>query len=773
MRNNREFFSAEDDVEAEDIPVHTPTARPPKKKPDTEPPEPPDTLQGKVPIILFMLVFLGVVIGITAGLTFFFRLNQTLPTLGQMQNIEQSLVSKLLSRDGELVHEFTVERRYYVPLEQVSPQLQQALIAIEDRRFYKHWGIDLKRIFGATIVNIVRGRYAQGGSTLTQQLAKNVYLTASSSLIRKLREALTAIQLESCYTKNEILELYMNQVYLGAGVYGFEAASLYYFNKHASELDLNESATLAGLVQLPERYRPDKKANLPRITDRRNKVLRAMYQTKQIDKSTMRQTLALKVTSNPKGWVGGNGSYFVENVRKYVADKYGDDMLYNGGLTIYTTLDPVAQDSSERSCARQVVALQQRLNHIFLDSSNALQTVKVPRAFFAEHFDSIYDAHKETFEALPDSLKLRQAQISVIAHDVESGAIRVMIGGRNFEESKFNRALFARRQPGSSFKPFVYAAAMDNGYSPSTVVLDQPITLLTEDGEWRPENYDRVFNGPITIRKAVAKSVNLVAIQVLNQVGPQVVIDYARKLGLKHSMNPVPALAIGACEATPIELTSAYSAFANQGIRAKPYCIEKIVDKNGRVLETHTPHEEEAISAATAYLMCSLLRTVVCCGTGASIPGLGFTRPAAGKTGTTNNYSDAWFIGFTPQIACGVWTGVDERRSLGTGVTGTQAAIPVWVKTMTPLHRNIKPTEFKVPEKGIKTDMVCEESHLLATPSCPSTVMEVFKSDAVIDTCTMHGSGAKSSENSNIIKLFGAPKSSKPKSDTRKRQQMF
>ena len=779
MQRSREFYPAEDD-EPEDFPVFLPEQKEPnrpekvRKQPKPKPvPEPEEKqsgrVQGKFFLTLFFMVFFVTMAIVGGGITFLYRLYQTLPTLGQMQNIEQSLVSKVLSKDGELVHEFSVERRYYVTLDKIPLQLQQALIAIEDRRFYKHWGIDLKRIVGATVVNIARGHYAQGGSTLTQQLAKNVYLTARSSLIRKIREALTAVQLESCYTKNEILELYMNQVYLGAGVYGFEAASLYYFNKHAIELNLNECATLAGLVQLPERYRPDKKDNIARVTDRRNKVLQAMRVMKQIDRETMRQTMAMTIESDPKGWVGGKGSYFIETVRKYVADKYGDDMLYNGGLTICTTIDPVAQDSSERSCGRQIRSLQERLDRIFLDSSNAIRDCKVSREFFMNNFDSVYQANKAKFKDYPDSVALRQAQISVVALDVETGAIRVLIGGRNFSESKFNRALYARRQPGSSFKAFVYAAAMDNGYSPSSVVLDQPITLLTPDGEWRPENYDRVFNGPVTIRKAVAKSINLVAIQVLNQVGPQTVINLARRMGLKHSMKPVPALAIGACEATPIEMTSAYSAFANHGIRATPYCIEKIVDKNGRVLETHTPHEEEVLSAPTAYLMCSLLKTVVCCGTGASIPGLGFTRPAGGKTGTTNNYSDAWFVGFTPNIACAVWTGIDERRSLGTGVTGSIAAIPVWVRTMIPLHRDIPVSDFKMPEKGIKTAMVCEESHLLATPECPDQVLEVFKYDAVIDTCNIHGSGARAPENTNLMKYFSAPKPQRPKSDTRKK----
>ncbi len=750
MHRSGEFFS------------ETPGAGP--KKPD-------EKLRG-IPFLIVLAMAVTIITFCAAsGAVFLFRLFQTLPTLGQMQNIQQPLVSKVLSRDGQLIHEFSIERRYYVPLDSIPVHLREAVVAIEDRRFYRHWGIDVRRIIGAIIVDIARGGYAQGASTLTQQLARNVYLTARSSLIRKLREALTAVQLESCYTKDEILELYLNQVYLGAGMYGVEAASLYYFNKHVGELDLNECATIGGLIQRPEPFRPDKKENIPLITERRNTVLRAMRSMKKIDKEECQRTITLPVQSEPRPREGGKGSYFVEMVRKHVSERYGDDLLYNGGLTIHTTLDPVAQDSAERSCGRQILSLQNRLNRIFLDSTHADRKLRIPRERFLEHFDSIYDAHAAEFKDLPDSVKLRHAQISVIALDVRTGAIRVMIGGRNFAESKFNRALYARRQPGSSFKPFVYAAAMDHGFTPATVVLDQPITLVTPDGEWRPENYDKVFNGPITVRKAIAKSVNLVAIQVLNKVGPQVVIDYARRMGLKHSMNPVPALAIGACEATPLEMTSAYSAFPNRGIRAAPYGIEKIVDKNGRVLESHAPHEEEVLSAATAYLMCSLLSTVVCCGTGSSIPGLGFTHPAGGKTGTTNDYSDAWFVGFTPNIACGVWTGVDERLSLGMGVTGTLAAIPVWVRTMIPLHRDLHKTGFRRPDKGIKTEMICSESHLLACPSCPKPVVEYFLDETVVEPCDLHGEGKKTQKN--IIRMFSAPGSGKPKSDPKKKKPLM
>lgn len=720
--------------------------------------------------IVVLSVVLIIVTGMTAGGWFLYRLYETLPTLNQMQNIEQSLVSRVLGKDGKVVNEFSIERRFYVPLEKINPTLPDAVMSIEDRRFYKHWGIDVRRIVGAIVIDLLRGRLAQGASTLTQQLARNVYLTQKTSIIRKLREVLTAIQLESCYTKKEILELYLNQVYLGAGVYGVEAASEYYFSKHASELNLLECATIAGLIQTPERYRPDRADNIKRIQKRRNEVLRAMKEMGFIDKSTMNSAIESPVVTRISKIQGGTGAYFTEMVRKYVADKYGDDQLYNGGLTIYTTLDRAAQDSAERAVTIQTAKLQERLNRMFLDSSEVDKKLNIPRKVFLSQFDSIYAAHEGSFSDIPDSARLRKAQASVVALDVSTGAIRVLIGGRNFAESKFNRALMARRQPGSAFKAFVYTAALEHGFTPASVVLDQPITLMTPEGEWRPENYDRVFNGPITIRSAIAKSVNLVAIQVLTKVGPDTVIQYARRMGLKYSMNPVPSLAIGACEATPMEMTSAYSVFANKGIQAIPYFIEKIVDKNGRVLESHIPQEKEILSPQTSFLMSSLLKTVVCCGTAASIPGLGFSRPAAGKTGTTNNYSDAWFIGFTPQIVCGVWTGIDERRSLGSGVTGSTAAIPIWVKTMLPAHKGLPVKDFAQPE-GIKTQALCDQSHMAAAPKCPKKVYEFFYSDAVLDTCNLHGD--LKSHDGNMMKIFNAPNQIKKNSDNKKKRLMF
>jgi len=726
-------------------------------------------IQKIITILILILIFLFSV-GAGASGWFLLRLYQTLPSLTQMQNIEQSLVSRMLSSDGKVIHEFSVERRFWVSLDKIPLDLQSAVIAIEDRRFYDHWGIDVKRIFGAIFVDIVRGGYAQGFSTITQQLARNVYLTQQKSIIRKLREVLTAVQLESCYTKKEILELYLNQVYLGNGAFGVEAAAQQYFSKHVSELNTLECATIAGMIQTPEHYRPDKSQNLKRITFRRNTVLDAMHEMKVLSRKQTKELKASPVIAKPSQKPSDLGAYYVEMIRKYISDRYGDDLLYNGGLTIYSTLDPVAQDSAERACAIEVKSLQERCNGIFLDSTHADKQLRVSRKFFLQNFDSIYSANEDKYAHLPDSTKLRKAQISVISLDVKTGAIKVLIGGRDFEESKFNRALMARRQAGSSFKPFVYTAAMENGFTPATVLLDQPITLNTPEGEWRPENYDKVFSGPMTIRAAIAKSVNLIAIQVLEKVGADKVVDYARRMGLKHDLPAVPSLAIGACEVTPIEMTSAYSIFPNHGIKATPYSIEKIVDKTGRVLERHTHEEKEVLSPQTSFLMCSLMRSVVCCGTAAAIPGLGFTRPAAGKTGTTNNYSDAWFIGYTPQVVTCVWTGVDDRLSLGRGVTGSLVAVPVWVKVMKPLHRNLPVKDFDRPE-GIKTMMLCKESHLVSTRDCPKADMEFFFEDTQLDTCDIHGPG-KGRRDKSMMNLFSTPKQQKEEKK-KKRPLMF
>ncbi len=704
-------------------------------------------------IFIPLILMLSVCCLVGAGIGWFlYRVYETLPSHNELHTIEQPLVTSVLARNGELIHEFSTERRFWVSIDEVPIELQEAVLAIEDRRFYTHWGVDVYRIFGAVWIDLMHRRFAQGASTITQQLARNVYLTSRTSMVRKLREMLTAIKLERRYTKNEILELYLNQVYLGAGVYGVQAASQQYFSKDVSELDLNEAAMIAGIIQLPERYRPDREVNVERMTRRRNIVLRSMVAAGYLETGSARTVMDQPIASNPRERRAPLGSYFIEMVRQHVAGRVGHDLLYNGGLTIHTTLDPVAQDSTETVVAQRADSLQLRLNRMFLDSSGVHRAMDIPRNVFLASFDSIYNVHSARFSDLPDSVKLRRAQIAVVSLDVQTGEILTLVGGRDFTESRFNRAVQARRQPGSAFKPVVFTAAFDNGFNPASVLLDQPITLVTPEGEWRPENYDRTFRGPMTLRDAMASSVNLVAIQLFERVGGEMVIDYARRMGLQQRMNNVPSLAIGACEVIPLEITSAYSIYANDGLRAEPFFVAKIVDKDGRVLEEATPQVTRVLSSENAFLMSSLMKSVVCCGTGASIGRLGFRRPASGKTGTTNNYSDAWFIGFTPQVATGVWTGVDERRSMGRGVTGAQGAIPVWVAAMKALHRDLPVEDFKRPE-GVVSATVCRKSYKLARAGCTEAIREDFLAETDIDSCDVHGSVRRPRESGRIDQL--------------------
>lgn len=704
---------------------------------------------------------------LAGGVSFFlFDMYKTLPSPQELSNIEPSLVSKVFAKDSTLIHEFSIERRFWVPLDEIPVKLQHAVIAIEDRRFYKHWGVNIKRIIGAIVVDIIQGGYAQGASTLTQQLARNIYFTARQTIVRKIREIMAAIQIEAYYTKDEILELYLNMVYLGAGVYGVEAASQRYFSKSVGDLTPNECAVLAGCIQLPERYRPDRERNRERTTMRRNTVARAMKKMKFISKAEMKTIIADTIPHNPQLKVAKKAPYFIEMVRRQLESKYGEHKLYNGGLSIYSTLDPFAQDSTDKAIAFYLDSLQLRTKQLFLDSTKAYKKLNITAQEFIDNFDSLYNLHKAEYDTLPDSLKLRIVQASVIALDVKTGAIRVCTGGRDFNESKFNRAIQARRQPGSSFKPFVYTVAIDSGYTPASTVMDQPITLETPEGMWRPENYDRKFSGEVSLRHALNRSINLVAIQVLQEVGAHNVINYVRKAGLKHSMKPVPSLAIGACEVTNIEMTSAYSIYPNFGMQAQPYCIERVYDKNGRLLEKHEVKKKQILSANTAFTMTSMLSTVVRAGTGAGSIRMGFVRPAGGKTGTTNDYSDAWFVGFTPQIACGVWVGVDERRSMGHGVSGSRGALPIWTEAMKALHKDLPIAGFAKPAKMVQ-HRICKETHSLATRYCPEAITEIFSETDTLPSCDVHVLTRKG-KTTDIRKRLGTGKKTSKREKKRK-----
>lgn len=726
------------------------------------------------PILITIVVLIFSVVGIGIGSLVGFLVNtyNTLPSPEEMANIKPSLVTRVYDKDSTLIHEFSIERRFWVPLDSIPDNMKNAVVSIEDRRFYKHWGIDLRRILGAVVSNVVAKGYSQGASTLTQQLARNLYFSHKKTLLRKVREILTAIQLETYYTKEEILELYLNQVYLGAGVYGVEAASQRYFSKSVSQLTLNEATVLAGTIQRPEGFRPDRKKNIERTKRRQSSVLYWMTREGYISSEDAEAARKAEIIANPAKKGAKQAPYFVETVRQYLEREYGEDQLYNGGLNIYTTLDSKAQKATEKSLTEHLDTLQRIPNRIFLYDNKPWKKVKGTGGYenWQKHFDSLYAEHDSLFfdtegnSILHDTLKLRQIQASVLAIDSRTGAVRVLIGGRDYEESKYNRALQSVRQPGSAIKPFVYAAGLLRGYTLATVILDKPITLNTSEGVWRPENYEHKFFGPVTLRDALRHSVNIPAIKVLMDVGANQVISLCRKMGLKQHLPPVPALAIGACESTNLELTSAYAAFGNRGLQATPYFIERVEDRKGRVLEQYEIDVKRVIPQDVADLTAQAMRSVVDAGTAVRVRRYGFYREAAGKTGTTNKYSDAWFVGMTPQVSCGVWVGVDERRSMGRGVTGASGAIPVWATAMKELHKDLPKEKFGL-SPSIVRNSVCSETHEIATRYCPETYSELFLVTRKPDGCSKHTVEEKR-DSSNVIDYFGSEGGSTPAETT-------
>ncbi|HHM23929.1 MAG TPA: PBP1A family penicillin-binding protein [Bacteroidetes bacterium] len=675
---------------------------------------------------------------ILAGLLFFW-ITRDLPSLTQLEHFEPRLVTKVFSADSVLIKEFYTQRRDYVPLREIPEQMRWAIIDIEDKRFYSHWGLDLKRIAKAILVDVTHLARLQGASTLTQQLARDLYFTKKKAFIRKFREIITAIQIERTYSKPEILEMYLNHIYFGHGAYGIKAAAEYFFNKNVKDLTLPECALLAAIVNVPAYYSP---INHPdRAIKRRNLVLYLMYKNGHITKEQYEAAKAepLKLGEGGRPGQKNIAPYFTEYVRQKLEDRFGTD-LYTAGYRIYTTLDTRVQACAERAAKEQLARLQKLVNRRFQkpEEFQKLLDKYVPDP--AEQQKILADPAKK------DSLINARAavQVAFVALDPHNGHILAMIGGRNFEESKFNRAVQAKRQPGSAFKPFIYTAVIDNGYPPTTEILNQPVVLFLPDGtRWIPRNFDRDQGGPTTLREALRRSLNLVSARILQEiVKPSVVVEYAHRMGITTNLRPVDALALGTSEVIPLELTAAYGVFANQGIWVKPIAITKVLNRRGEVIYEEVPEQKEVLSAQTAYIMTDMLETVVNRGTGVYARTIyHFTRPAGGKTGTTDNYTDAWFVGFTPQIAAGVWVGLDDPSiSLGHNQTGSVAALPIWAKFMKAAHDTLQlPVEdFKMPP-GVVRLLICKESKKLATEYCPEVYEEVFREDtAPKEYCPIH-----------------------------------
>lgn len=668
---------------------------------------------------------------------FFYVLVQGLPSLNKLDEVRPRLASKVYSADGKLIHNFYFEeRRTYVPLEEMPHYLKDALVAIEDRRFYDHWGLDLVRFTKAIMVNLISLDYREGASTITQQLARQLYMNQSleQTIMRKLREQITAVQIERTYTKNEILDIYLNYMNFGHGSYGVQSAARYYFGKNVRNLNLQECALLVGLLQRPSTLSPY--VNPERAMRRRNLVLRSMLSAGFItlDEYTDAVAAPLGVLDERPKPYASIAPYFVEYIRQKLQDRYGME-LYTGGLEIETTLDTRAQYLAEKYVMQQIDVMQRRTNRRLMKKPKELEPI-IDAATLDALGMNMTELLADT--AMVDSILTEKIpiQAALVSIDPRTGYILAMVGGREFEKYKFNRATQAKRQPGSAFKPFLYTAVIDNGYPPTLELLNQPVVVFLPNGQrWSPHNYGETMGGLTTIREGLKHSLNLISVRLIQEVTrPEVVVEYAHKLGLKTDIPAVDAIALGAGEVIPIEITSAFGAFANQGVLMEPISIVRVKDRYGNILEENQPHGKEVLRKATAYIITDLLKGVITGGTGGRARWMyKFYRPAAGKTGTTNDYTDAWFVGYTPQIVTGVWVGFDNpAQTLGEGQDGARVALPIWAPYMKAVHDTLRLPEedFPMPETAVRVE-ICETSKKLATPECPGNLVykEVFMRD--------------------------------------------
>lgn len=776
------------------------------------------------------LIGIGAIALISLALGGYLYFTWGLPSLERIEDYHPHRVTKAYSHDGQLIGEFYTERRVVVGLERVPKHLINAFLAAEDSRFYEHEGVSYLAIFRAMYKNVMAGRVVQGGSTITQQVAKSFFLTPERKISRKIREAIMAYRIEKHLTKDEILHLYLNQIYLGNGVYGVQTASDAYFGKGVERLTLAEAAILASLPKAPSKYSPFVNPALAR--NRQVYVLSRMVEEGYIKQAEADKAVAEKIKLNTERrtdalWVG---PYFTEHVRRHIEEKYGEDTLYKGGLTVYTTLDVTAQRAANAATSEGLREYDKR--HGFRGPVATLKTPEEIAAFKAEidkRLTSLAMTEGDIFqvvvlsfnqkdssllveagsrkgviskydmdwarlynpEAKPDAgkyvelkklfkpgdvlevrlkaaaprvmeqptaplqLQLEQEpalQAALVAMEPETGYVRAMTGGLDFSKSQFNRAVQALRQPGSAFKPIIYTAAIDKGYTPASVIMDSPLVFeQTKDApnngneneqepekeQWRPKNYDEHFTGPTTLREALAKSRNVVTIKILKDIGVGRAIDYARLLGINSPLAPDLSLALGSSVVTPLEMTTAFSTLANLGSRAVPVFITKITDASGNILEENGSTVTPAISPQTAYVMTSLLQGVIENGTGARAKALG--RPAAGKTGTTNDLNDAWFVGYVPGLTAAAWVGYDDQRALGAHETGAIAALPIWLKFMKGALADAPVRNFQAPD-GVEFVKIDPTTGTRPSDSTQNAIFEVFKTGtAPLTTATDKG----------------------------------
>jgi len=632
----------------------------------------------------------------TAGAAAWFAYDLTagLPTSSQVRGLEEmAQATTILDAHDHPAFTIFKEQRIEVPLDRISPNLVKAVLAVEDQRFYDHSGVDLIRVAAAVVRNVQQGRRAEGGSTITQQLARQSFLSRDKTYRRKIKEIILATHIEHEYDKKDILELYLNKVYLGDGYYGVEAASLGYFGKHATNLTIPEAALLAGLIQSPSSYAPT--VNPDRALARRNIVLQAMAtngvlpqaEADAAKKSVVHLTNAIEMKES-------FGLYFKEQVRRELVERFGGTRVAQGGLRVYTTLDPDLQQAAEKIL------------------ENGIADIEGRRGYKHPHRGN--DA-KEYLQG------------ALVAMDPTTGAVRAMVGGRDFAESRFNRATQAKRQSGSAFKPFVYAAALEEGYSPASLISNLNSPILTAQGGWVPEDGHSNASS-LTMRTALKISSNRAAVQLLNTIGIKEAVSYAEKLNVGTPPS-VPSLALGSGDVTLISLTAAYGAFADGGIVRTPVLIRKVEDSDGKVVYQDAGKSQRAVSESTAFLMSSMLADVISAGTAYKARQAGFTLPAAGKTGTTNDYVDAWFVGYTPHLVTGVWVGFDQPKTIIVNGYAADLAVPIWGQFMKTATRDAKPDWFERPANVVGVN-VCRISGKLPNYGC-SNVQSVDEAGSI------------------------------------------
>ena len=677
-----------------------------------------------------------IIVGMLGVLSIILILSRDLPSLEQLENYDPDLVTRIYSADGKVLNELFVQKRVFIELDKIPEHMQYAVVSSEDRRFFDHWGLSMRSIARAVMINTLSLSYRQGFSTLTQQLARNLYKSVGfeDSILRKVKEMITAIQIERTYTKDEILEMYLNTVHFGHGTYGVEAATKRFFGKESKYLTIDESALLVGLLPAPASYSPIHHPD--RAIRRRNTVLRLMRDQGYIGKGEHEENRARTLETVLEVPKRGTAPYFTEYVRR-VLEKQDTALginIYRDGLKIYTTLDSRLQTIAEDAVLKTVRDDQVRLNKRLYNNREEFEDLAYLTIYEEDSIKMMLAGEGQLYKDLRDKLLVQSA---FVALDPNTGGILAMVGGRPDYHDQYNRAVQAKRQPGSVFKPFVYTTALDNGYPVTEQLLNQPVVLNIQnmDGtwvKWKPQNYDGSTGGLTTFREGLRKSMNLISVRMVQQdIAPaDQVKQTAKRMGINTDIRAVDAIALGTSEVFPIEMVSAYSALSNMGVYSKPFAITKIEDRYGNIIKEYYPDRKEVLSEETAYLMTSLMQTVMDRGTGGSARWkYKFNRPAAGKTGTTQGWSDAWFVGFTPQIAAGCWFGVDDFKvPLGPGQDGSRAALPAWARFMKAAHDTLGlPVEKFAKPTGIEDNEICSVTKKLPLPACPVET-EIFKS---------------------------------------------